>query len=178
MVCTCEIFCRLTHVKKHLQPPQKRTYEVDQTAKISDFILKQKNQTCSLSVITSGTVNLKSISFEIKHQLKAKHTLLLFSKLHLFSSDKSITQAVVKAFVLVKGPLSPLDVSVGSFFQADFATFKQISTVDSKMVATTQCLTLVLLFMLLSGNVFVRRTQSGPYSQPQLYRLQSCFTIS
>lgn len=63
MVCTCEIFCRLTHVKKHLHPPpQKRTYEVDQTAKISDFILKQKNQTCSLSVITSGTVNLKSIS--------------------------------------------------------------------------------------------------------------------
>lgn len=64
MVCTCEIFCRLTHVKKHLQPPpqKKRTYEVDQTAKISDFILKQKNQTCSLSVITSGTVNLKSIS--------------------------------------------------------------------------------------------------------------------
>lgn len=38
------------------------------------------------------------------------------------------------------------------------------------MVATTQCLTLVLLFTLLSGNVFVRRTQSGPYSQPQLYR--------
>lgn len=70
-------------------------------------------------------MNLKSISFEIKHQLKAKHTLLLFSKLHLFSSDKSITQAVVKAFVLVKGPLSPLDVSVGSFF-------RQISPRSSK----------------------------------------------
>lgn len=103
--------------KETFTTPQKRTYEVDQTAKISDFILKQKNQTCSLSVIRSGTVNLKSISFEIKHQLKAKHTLLHFSKLHLFSSDKSITQAGVKAFVLVKGPLSPLDVSVGSFFR-------------------------------------------------------------
>lgn len=63
MVCTCEIFLSSNTCKETFTtPPQKRTYEVDQTAKISDFILKQKNQTCSLSVITSGTVNLKSIS--------------------------------------------------------------------------------------------------------------------